>query len=146
MAKPEHVEESEHGRMCRHCCGTVDADGYALGEQEQFAPFEGEETEQQSSTVAMRENSGASFARAVKGYAEGGMVHDAGPDGYTRPDKVFDEGADGYTRQDKAFDAGPDGYTKPDSDEELKSRKAARYAGLIGRWRKSGAGPTGASR
>src|SRR5690349_3992689 len=78
--RKEHVEESEHGKMCRHCLATVDDDGYALGEAEEFAPFEGDETEQQASTIAMRNNSGADYAKAVRGYADGGVVEDVDQD------------------------------------------------------------------
>ncbi len=64
MADKEHEES---GSFCGHCGGIVGPDGLAaLGEQEEFTPFEGEETEQQASTVKMRDDSGADFANAVR--------------------------------------------------------------------------------
>lgn len=62
MADTEHEKS---GAFCSHCGGVVGPDGFAaLGEQEQFTPFEGKETEQQESTVAMRDDSG--FADALR--------------------------------------------------------------------------------
>lgn len=119
-----HVEESEHGRMCRHCLSTVDADGYALGEAEEFAPHEGDVTEQQASTEAMRDNAGASFADAVRrapGYAEGGMVEDESEKQLKR--LGIDDAADAV---ESPFDSAKKAM------EEMKRRKMERY-GRMGR-------------
>lgn len=154
MGKPEHVEESEHGRMCRHCCGSVDESGYALGEQEQFTPFEGEQTEQQSSTIAMRDNAGADFARAVKGYAGGGVVEDVDQDEWInmgdhqiKREDMADEDwtkaqalakSTGARRKEAAIKSAPDAMRPAIEAEreremrEMRDKKRARYAMAFG--------------
>lgn len=149
--RKEHIDEAG---FCKHCMATVDADGYAVAEQEQLTPYEGESTEQQDSTVAMRNNSGASFAEAVEkadraGYAEGGAVKD--PDDWIEMDpnmKIHRDDmaeadwpvAQAYAktaRQDKALaDATPEvrrqfaeakANERPYADVEMAKKKAERY-------------------
>lgn len=57
--------EDDMDGVCKHCGGMVNDDGYAkvLGEEEEFTPFEGEETDQHESTVKMREDG---FASAIR--------------------------------------------------------------------------------
>lgn len=69
MSKPEHIEQLESGgTVCRHCGGSVDAEGYAKGgdvESETEAAQEGDTAElpqQGSATPGLRE---LGFAEAV---------------------------------------------------------------------------------
>lgn len=56
--------------FCENCGGMVGEDGLApLGEQEEFSPHEGEMTDQQKSTIQMRDSSGFAAALSKKGYA-----------------------------------------------------------------------------
>jgi hypothetical protein len=113
--KKEHVDEAG---FCKHCLSTVDGDGYAIAEQENLTPLEGEQTEQQASTEAMRDNSGASFADAARNYAEGGEVK--------RPLSEEEKSAmarPGFNDESmKERDRESDAYYA-----EMKKKKAARY-------------------
>jgi hypothetical protein len=118
--RKEHVDEAG---FCRHCMATVDGDGYAVAEQEQLTPYEGDETEQQSSTVAMRDNAGGDFASAVRNYAEGGEVEE----------NVFEKKMRESDKESAAIlDSSPTPESAKQAAEELKRKKMERY-GRMGR-------------
>lgn len=116
--KPDRKEHVDEAGFCRHCLATVDGDGYAVGEQEQITPYEGEQTEQHSSTVAMRNNSGSEFADAVRGYSEGGEVEE----------NVFEKKMKSSDREaDQMLDMAPSPDSAKKAAEEMRRKKMERY-------------------
>lgn len=119
--RKEHVDE---GGFCKHCLSTVDAEGYAVAEQEQLTPMEGAETEQQSSTVAMRHNAGGDFADAVKRYAHGGEVEEAES---MRKGAFAPEISEIHPGMEKLDKVATEALRGAMSAEEMKKKKAERY-------------------
>jgi hypothetical protein len=70
VGKPEHVEQLEGGGMvCRHCGGSVDAEGYSDGgevESEIEAAQEGDTDTAPEQGVATERMRDAAFADAVR--------------------------------------------------------------------------------
>lgn len=97
-------------KTCNHCGGEVGEDGHAmnLAELEQHQPIEGDETEQQESTEAMRDEA---FVDAL-----GGRRHE-------EPKKM----AEGGMALPERKDTGPKLQTVDPYAEDMRKRKADKY-------------------
>lgn len=114
MERPEHIEDSATGPICRHCGGKVGADGFSEGglvgpdsgefrspyvedrEAEQREPEEDMHTEQQDYTELLRERAHRQPPR---------------PEKLSEPPSVHEDG---------------------EEESELAQRRRKHYAGILG--------------